>query len=149
MQRKLKRNNLETLLEVKDIPCSMQITQLLDGLEPERFSGVFTDNLKEAAEHHALEPYRVVDGGVLIALDGVWHFSSENIHGEYCLHKSKDGITTYYHSIVAATIVKPGDSVVLPVMAEMIRNGDGREKQDGERNAAKRWLEKYGDEFWT
>ncbi|MDR1251625.1 MAG: hypothetical protein LBK62_05600, partial [Treponema sp.] len=147
MQRKLKRNNLETLLEVKEIPCTMQITRLLDGLEPERFSGAFTDNLKVAEEHHALEGYRVLDGGVLIALDGVWHFSSKNIHCEHCLHKSKDGITTYYHRIVAATIVKPGDSVVLPVMAEMIRNEDGSEKQDCERNAAKRWLGKYGQEY--
>jgi hypothetical protein len=51
MQKKLKRNNLETLLEVRDIPCTMQITRLLDGLEPERFSGVFTDNLKLAEQY--------------------------------------------------------------------------------------------------
>jgi hypothetical protein len=125
----------------------MQITRLLDGLEPERFSGVFTDNLKPAEQYQGLEGYRVLDGGVLIALDGVWHFSSGNIHCEHCLHKSKDGITTYYPSIVAATIVKPGDSVVLPLMPEMIRNEDGREKQDCEWNAAKRWLGKYGEEY--
>ena len=147
MQKKLKRNNLETILEVSEIPCAMQITRLLDGLEPERFSGVFTDNLKLAEENRGLEGYRVLDGGVLIALDGVWYFASENIHCEHCLHKSKDGVTTYYHSIVAATIVKPGDSVVLPLMPEMIRNEDGSEKQDCERNAAKRWLGKHGVEY--
>jgi hypothetical protein len=49
--------------------------------------------------------------------------------------------------MVAATIVKPGDSVVLPVMPQMIRNEDGKEKQDCEQNAAKEWLEKHGVEY--
>jgi hypothetical protein len=55
MQRKLKRNNLETLLEVREIPCTMQITRLLDGLEPERFGRVFGGNLRLAEEHRVLE----------------------------------------------------------------------------------------------
>jgi hypothetical protein len=83
----------------------------------------------------------------LLALDGVWHFASEAIHCEHCLHTSKDGITTYCHSIVGATLVKPGDSVALPVMPEMIRDEDGAEKQDCERNAAKRCLAKHGQEY--
>jgi hypothetical protein len=33
------------------------------------------------------------------------------------------------------------------LMPEMIRNEDGREKQDCERNAAKRWLGKNGAEY--
>jgi hypothetical protein len=57
-----------------------------------------------------------------------------------CLHKRKDGETTYYHRIAARTIVRPGDSVVLP---EPIQNEDGAEKQD----AVKQWLKKHGSEY--
>jgi hypothetical protein len=42
--------------------------------------------------------------------------------------------------MVAAAIVKPGSPVVLPLIPEFIRNEDGTEKQDCERNAAKRWI---------
>jgi hypothetical protein len=36
---------------------------------------------------------------------------------------------------------------VIPVVPEMIRNGDGEEKQDCERNAGKRRLGKHGKEY--
>jgi hypothetical protein len=55
--------------------------------------------------------------------------------------------TMYYHSIMAATLVKPGSGVVLPLMPEFIRNEDGSEKQDCERNAAKRYLKEQGDKL--
>jgi hypothetical protein len=51
MWRKLKRNNVEMILEVREIPRNMRITRLPDGLESERFSGVFTGNLKLAEEY--------------------------------------------------------------------------------------------------
>jgi len=100
-----------------------------------------------AEERGALDSYRVLDEGVLIALDGVWYHSSEKISCKRCLHVTKGDRTTYYHTILAATIVKPGDTVVLPVMGEPIGNEGGGEKQDCERNAAKRWLAKHAAEY--
>jgi hypothetical protein len=147
LKRKFNRSNAETVLDVREIPSNNQITRLLDNLEPEWFADTFNNNLKRAEQYGALEEYRVLDGGVLIALDGVWYYSSENIHCEHCLHKSTDGETTYYHSMVAGAVVKPGGSVVLPLMPEMIRNEDGQEKQDCERNATKRWLLNNGQRY--
>jgi hypothetical protein len=112
---KYNRSNAETVLDVRKIPGNNQITRLLDNLEPEWFAETFNNNLKLAEQYGKLEEYRVLDGGVLIALDGVWYYSSENIHCEHCLHKSKGGETTYYHRMVAGAVVKPGRSVVLPV----------------------------------
>ena len=42
--------------------------------------------------------------------------------------------------MLAATIVAPGHAMALPLMPEFIAPQDGAEKQDCERNAAKRWL---------
>jgi hypothetical protein len=113
--RKYNRSNAETVLDVRKIPSNNQITRLLDKVEPEWFAEPFNNNLNPAEKYGALEEYRVLDGGVLIALDGVWYYSSENIHCEHCLHKSREGKTTYYHSMVAGAVAKPGGSVVLPV----------------------------------
>jgi hypothetical protein len=90
-------------------------------------AGVFEEGLKTADEQGVLKEYRVLGGGVLIPLDGVWYHSSERIHCEHCLRRRKDGKTLYYHS-----------------MPEYIRNEDGSEKQDCKRNAAKRYLEERG-----
>ncbi len=42
--------------------------------------------------------------------------------------------------MLCATIVAPGHAMALPLMPEFIAPQDGAEKQDCERNAAKRWL---------
>jgi hypothetical protein len=49
--------------------------------------------------------------------------------------------------MVAAVVVKHGQETVLPLTPECIRNEDGQEKQDCERNAAKRWLERNGESY--
>jgi hypothetical protein len=68
-----------------------------------------------------------------------------------------------YHSMAAAVIVRPGGDVVLPLVPELIRNeagpdGKGKnaakksyeeQKQDCERKAAKRLLEKHGEYYKT
>jgi hypothetical protein len=48
-----------------------------------------------------------------------------------------------YHSMLAATVVAPGHSKVVPLMPEFIAPQDGAEKQDCERNAVKRWFGKH------
>jgi hypothetical protein len=147
MKQKWKRSNLENMMRVKEIPSNVQITTLLDGISPHAVSGVFNANLKEADAWGGLKDFRCLDGGVLLALDGVWYFASEQVHCGHCLHKTKDGVTTYYHSALAGTLVKPGDTAVVPVAPEMITNRDGGQKQDCERNAAKRWLSMHADEY--
>jgi hypothetical protein len=59
-------------------------------------------------------------------------------------HEKKDGTkeTTNYHTVLAFTVVKYEKSVVLPLAPEFIRNEDGAEKQDCERNAFKRYFER-------
>lgn len=47
--------------------------------------------------------------------------------------------------MLAATIVAPEHNMVVLLMPEFIAKPDGAEKQDSERNAAKRWLAAHGE----
>ena len=152
MERKHKRSNLQALFGVEQIPGVDQIRNIVDGIEPERLSGAFDAALGVAQEQGILEAYRVLNGTIPVALDGVWYFSSKEIHCEGCLRMEKkkrngETETVYYHDVVAAAVVRPGDHVVLPLVPEFIRNEDGAEKQDCERNAAKRWIRKNGGKY--
>ena len=67
-----------------------------------------------------------------------WH------RGQCLTRKRSNGKTEHYHAMLAAMIVAPGHNMVLPLMPEFITPQDGAEKQDCERNAAKRWLSAHG-----
>jgi hypothetical protein len=125
---------------VKKIPTSNRIRDLLDDIEPSALAPVMDYGIELAREQGVLDKYRVLDGEIPVAIDGVWYFSSPEIHCPHCLHIAKDGETTYYHDVMAAAIVKYDSRVVLPLMPAFIRNEDGTEKQDCERNAAKRYI---------
>jgi hypothetical protein len=113
---------------------------------------VFNETLKAANQSGVINEYRVLDGGVLLAIDGLWYFSSEHIHCSHCLTRKVKDLegeehTVYYHAAVAGTVVKPGNNKVLPVAPEIIRNDDGAKKQDCELAAGKRWLKAHGEEY--
>jgi hypothetical protein len=85
MKKRSKRSNLETLFGVKEIPCTEQIKNIVDDVEPSKLEGVFDRLIDYADRNGVIDTYRVLDGGVLIPLDGVWYFSSNNIHCDHCL----------------------------------------------------------------
>jgi hypothetical protein len=147
MESRRKRNNLRTLFGVEKIPSNVQIKNLLDDIEPQNLNGAFDYALEVAREAGVLEQYRVLKGTMLAAMDGTWYFASHEIRCDHCLRIEKEGETLYYHDMLAGAIVKPGSKVVLPLIPEFIRNEDGSEKQDCERNAAKRWLTTHKERY--
>ena len=90
------------------------------------------------------EAFGRLGGRTLIALDGTEYFCSQKIACPHCqTRKRSNGKIESYHSMLAATVVAPGHSKVVPLTPEFIARQDGAEKQDCERNAVKRWLEKH------
>jgi len=76
-----------------------------------------------------------------VALDGTGYFSSQTIHCASCLHKvHRNGSRTSYHQMLGAAIMHPDVREVIPLMPEPMVKQDGTAKNDGERNAAKRFL---------
>ena len=136
------RSNCQTLFGMAAIPTDAYIRQMLDGAPPGAFDPLF---FKTIATEGVLDPFRRLDGRVLIALDGTECFCSRKIHCPRCsTRKRSDGGTEYFHAFLGASIVAPGHQQVLPLPPEFISPQDGAEKQDCERNAAKRWLARHG-----
>jgi hypothetical protein len=148
-----RRNNLRTLFGAGNIPGTGQARKILGGIEPKGLFPAFDSALETARDKGVLDDCRVLEGTIPVALDGAWYFSSKEIHCGHCLTittKKRDGTedTLYYHEAVCAAIVKPGKPVVvLPLIPEFVRNEDGKEKQDCERNAAKRWIKTHKERY--
>jgi hypothetical protein len=114
---------------------------MLDGAAPAAFDGLFFKALETLAAADALAPFQRLDGRLLIALDGTEHHCSRKIHCAQCSRRRRsDGGTEFFHAFLGASLVAPGHTQVLPLPPEPIAPRDGAEKQDCERNAAKRWL---------
>jgi hypothetical protein len=143
------RSNCQTLFGMTAIPTDAYIRQMLDGAPPATFDPLF---FKAAETDGVLDPFRRLDGRVLIALDGTECFCSRKIHCPRCSTRKRcDGGTEYFHALLGASIVappsrapSPGHQQVLPLPPAFIAPQDGAEKQDCERNAAKRWLMRHG-----
>jgi hypothetical protein len=104
---------------------------------------VFTSVFRQLQRGKALEEMVFLDGHYLLALDGTGYFSSQTIHCASCVHRvHRSGSITYTHQMLGAAIIHPDQRTVIPLMPEPIVHHDGTDKNDCERNAAKRFVGK-------
>ena len=144
-QRRLEKghgtSNCHSLFGMKKIPTDNYIRLMLDPVSPESLQPCFDQVIKQLRERDGLKVFQRLAGRTLVALDGTEYFCSQKLSCPQCLtRKRANGKSEHYHAMLAATIVAPGHNMVLPLMPEFITPQDGAEKQDCERNAAKRWL---------
>jgi hypothetical protein len=138
-------SNRKTLFGIEKIPSDNHIRDLLDPAPPELLEPCFEHSLGLMRQHDGMKDFERLGGRLLIALDGGEYFCSEKRGCPRCLtRKRSNGKTENYHTLLAATLVAPGHNRVLPLMPEFITPQDGAAKQDCERDAAKRWLERHG-----
>ena len=114
---------------------------MLDDVEPSSLYQLFDDALAAVETAGALPSLTSLDGYTLIALDGTQYFCSNKLSCRNCsTRKHASGQIDYFHTVVAASVVKPGKNWVLPLRPEFIEPQQGYDKQDCESRAARRWL---------
>ena len=135
--------NLHTIYGIARVPCDTHMREILDPVSPKWLRPVFRSVFRQLQRGKALEAMTFLDGHYLLALDGTEYFSSQTIHCASCLHKvHRNGSITYFHQLLGAAIIHPDMRAVIPLMPEPIVRHDGTEKNDCERNAAKRFIAK-------
>ena len=145
MKRLTGRCNAESLFGIEQVPCDNQIRSLLDPVAPSSLSPVFRENFEKLDRNGVLKDFRSHANNLLVILDGTQYFSSQTIHCEKCNSRElSNGKTNYYHSVITPVIARPGNEHVIPLAPEYIIPQDGKEKQDCEIEAAKRWVAENG-----
>jgi hypothetical protein len=135
--------NLHTIYGIERVPCDTHMREILDPVSPKLLRPVFRSVFRQLQRGKALEAMTFLDGHYLLALDGTEYFASKTIHCASCLHKvHRNGSITYFHQMLGAAIIHPDMRAVIPLMPEPIVRHDGTEKNDCERNAAKRFVAK-------
>jgi hypothetical protein len=136
------RSNCQTLFGMSAIPSDNYIRLMLDGASPAAFDTLFMRAIEAAGP---LTRFQCLGGRLLVALDGTEYFCSRKIKCPQCsTRRRSDGEVECFHACLGASLVAPGHTQVLPLPPEFIAPQDGAEKQDCERNAAKRWLSRHG-----
>ncbi len=132
--------NLRTLYGVKKVLCDTQLRTVLDQVDPYLLRPAFRAVHQELQKQGVLESYRCL-GKFLVSLDGTGLYSSGSIScPECCSKQHRNGDVTYYHQLLAAVIVHPDQSTVLPLFPEAITRQDGTTKNDCEHNASQRLI---------
>lgn len=136
--------NMKSLYSIGQIPSDSQMRAILDPVEPATLRPAFNDVFRQLQRAKVLEQFTFHEGCYLACLDGTRYFSSDNVHCSSCLQKvdSKTGEVTYSHQMLGAALVHPDRREVIPLAPEPIVKQDGQTKNDCERNAARRLLEK-------
>jgi hypothetical protein len=136
--------NLGTIYHIENVPCDTQMRTILDEVNPEELRPAFKDVFRELQRGKALEPMVFFEGCYLLSLDGTGYFSSKKLSSDSCLKKvnKKTGEVTYHQQMLGAAIVHPDFKEVIPLPPEFIIKQDGQDKNDCERNAAKRFFKK-------
>ena len=136
-------DNLHTIYGIQRVPCDTYMREILDPVSPQWLRPVCTSVLRQLQRGKAFEPMPFLDGHYLLALDGTAYFSSKTIHCPACLPRvPRNGSLPYAHQLLGAAIIHPEQRAVIPLMPEPIMNRDGTDKNDCERNAAKRFVAK-------
>jgi hypothetical protein len=148
LRRRTGHSNAKSLFGIDKIPSDNQIRSLLDPVAPSYVASVFRDTYRELERAEVLKGFRSHANCLLVAVDGTVYFSSQAIHCENCSSRElNNGAINYFHSVLTPVIVQPGNEHVIALEPEFIRPQDGKEKQDCEIEAGKRWVGKYGDYY--
>ena len=148
MQSRQGHNNAQRLFGLSAIPTPNQLKNVLDGVAAKLLWPIFGWIYQALEAQGHLKAYEVLDGQLLIGLDGTEYFSSESIHCQQCSHRThKTGRVSYHHAAILPVIAAPEQPHVITLMPEFIHPQDGADKQDSETAAAKRWLQAHHNLF--
>ena len=144
-QNQIELNNLKNVYKIENVPCDTAMREILDPVEPEELRPLFKDLFHQLQRAKILDKFKYMGRYYILSADGTGYFSSKKVHCDSCLEKknSKSGQITYSHQLYGAAIVHPNLSEVIPLMPEQIIKQDGESKNDCERNASKRFFDKF------
>ena len=113
--------NLRRMFGVERAPTDSTLCRRLDEIGPKAVHRALRTLFGWLLRHRHLDPYRMADGALPLAVDGSGYYTSTRIRCDRCLpKKTRGGGIRYWHSILGATVVHPDVDQVIPAAVEPI-----------------------------
>ena len=107
------KDNAQSLFRLEQIPSVEQIRNILDLIAAPGLFGAFVSIYQSLKQQGYLQRFEILDGNLLVALDGTDYYSSQKVSCQCCSKReSRNGKVTYSHKALLPVIVAPSQSAV-------------------------------------
>lgn len=79
--------NLKSLYALSSVPSDSQMREILDPVDPAALAPAFRKIISGLQSFGAMRQMQVLEGRLLVAIDGTGSYASTNVSCEHCLHK--------------------------------------------------------------
>lgn len=142
-KRPSRQSNLSAVYYVENPPSDTGMRRILDEVDWKEFSGIHQELFGKIKQAGILSSYSYYQDYKICSIDGVHFYSSGCVSCDKCMKYTKrNGEEEYRHYLLSGVLVNPDLKAVIPLEHEPIIKQDGTDKNDCERNAAKRLLPK-------
>lgn len=126
--------NFRGVFNAPNCPHGDTINDAFASMDPEEFQAVLCRMVYCLIRSKALNSHRLLDRHFVIAIDGTWTLTRKTRHCPWCLTKTINNHTTYYHMVLEAKLVTP-NGFAIPILTEFVENDGEESKQDCELKA--------------
>jgi len=140
-------SKFQALFGVECFPHGDTLEATFSNLETDQVQSVVTGMTETLIRKKVLYSYRLLGIYFIVAIDGTGTIRFSRRHCPYCLTRTQNGKTFYYHPVLEAKLVT-SNGFAFSLMSEFIENpGDKTTKQDCELNAFYRLTERLKIRF--
>jgi hypothetical protein len=140
-------DKFQALFGVEAFPHGDTLNEAFSKLDPDQGQDVVCTMIKTLIRKKILYAYRLFDTYFVISIDGTGTLTFSERHCPYCLTRTHNGKTLYYHNVLEAKLVT-SNGFAFSLMTEFIENpGENPTKQDCELKAFYRLAERLKKQF--
>ena len=137
----------QALFGVETFPHGDTLDDAFSKLDPDQGQEVVSSMTETLIRKKVLYAYRLLDTYFVVAIDGTGTLTFSERHCPYCLTRTHNGKTLYYHNVLEAKLVT-ANGFALSLMTEFIENiHENPTKQDCELKAFYRLAERLKKRF--
>jgi hypothetical protein len=140
-------DKFQALFGVETFPHGDTLNEAFSKLDPDQVQDVVCTMTKALIRKKVLYDYRLLDTYFVVGIDGTGTLSFSERHCPYCLTRTHNGKTQYYHNVLEAKLLTH-TGLAFSLMTEFIENpGQNPTKQDCELKAFYRLGERLKKQF--
>jgi len=140
-------SKFQALFGVESFPHGDTLEATFSNLETDQMQTVVSGMTETLIRKKVLYSYRLLGIYFIVAIDGTGTIRFSRRHCSYCLTRTHNGKTLYYHPVLEAKLVT-SNGFAFSLMTEFIENpGDKTTKQDCELKAFYRLAERLKTRF--